>query len=356
MDYSTIIYNYHFMTMAWLNHNTIQKKIKNIGLQHDLDEYDMFDIRIRLDITLQEEPNKYNIIRPIFENVENILTNYKSINNNFSDFINYNKEGVPIIGSFGFGSQHKGFDKVVEIINEQYDNAIIKLLIPSAEFGPRYEQIFNLIHYVKTKITKPGIELITFHEFVTNEDILLFLSLSSINLFLYDTSSNDFSKAGLSSVIDYAISVKKPFGISNSNMFRHIYSDDICVYKKTVKEIINLGSIFCEKYLCLFSNEKLINKIEQIIQNNKILGIIPLGGNATRMNNIPKYLLPCKIGYTLLDNTIEHFNKSSICDIIAGVSNLNSVILKNNNKINKLVLETKTMAETVYKLINSNVQ
>jgi len=97
-----------------------------------------------------------------------------------------------------------------------------------------------------------------------------------------------------------------------------------------------------------------MNKIEQIIKNDKILGIIPLGGNATRMKNIPKYLLPCKLDYTLLDNTIETFNKNSISDIIAGVSVINSIILQNNNKIDKLVLKTKTMAETVYKLINSN--
>ena len=34
---NAIIYNYHVLTMSWLNHSNIQKNIKNIGLQHDLE-------------------------------------------------------------------------------------------------------------------------------------------------------------------------------------------------------------------------------------------------------------------------------------------------------------------------------
>jgi hypothetical protein len=353
-DYYAIFYNYHFITMPWLNINTIQKRIKNIGLQHDLDEYNMFEVIIRLDVTLQEEPNKYNILRPLFENTQIILNNYQPLNLRLLNFINYHDDGIPTIGSFGFGGHHKAFDKVVELVNNQYDKAVIKLLIPSADFGPKHEDIINLVRYIYSKITKPGIKLLTFHEFVKNEDILLFLSRNTINLFLYDTSSPHFSKAGLSSVIDYAISVKKPFGISNSNMFRHVYSDNICAYKTSINEIIKLGSVVCEKYLCKFSNDKLITQIANIITDNKILGIIPLGGSASRMKNIPKYLLPCIKGYTLLDNTIEIFNNNSIFDIIAGVSLMNSLILENNHKIDKIVVETKTMAETVHKLIHSN--
>jgi len=353
-NYNVIFYNYHAFTMAWLNKDTIQRKIKNIGLQHDLEEYDFFDIVLRLDITLQEKPNKYNILRPIFENVEQIISNYQITNTSVSNFINYNEPNTPIIGSFGFGFQHKNFDKVVELVNNQYENAIVKLLIPSADFGPNHTQIAKLISFVRTKITKPGIKLLTFHEFVTNEEILLFLKSNTINLFLYDPYTDLLKNAGLSSVTDYAISAKKPFGISHCCMFRHIYSDDICVYKKSIAEIIGVGSSVCEKFLIKFSNNKLMTQVENIIKNTKTLGIIPLGGNSTRMKNIPKYLLPCKIGSSLLDNTIDTFHKNTIFDIVAGVSKSNSVILEQNHKIHKIVLETKTMAETVYKVINSN--
>ena len=45
--------------------------------------------------------------------------------------------------------------------------------------------------------------------------------------------------SGVSSVIDYAISVNKPFVISDSYMFRNIYSDSICVYYTEIKRAIN---------------------------------------------------------------------------------------------------------------------
>jgi len=84
----------------------------------------------------------------------------------------------------------------------------------------------------------------------------------------------------------------------------------------------------------------------------QIIGLIPLAGNATRMKNIPKFLLPCKIGYSLLDNIIDIFHKNNIYNILSGVSEINNFILNNNNNIKKIIVNTKTMAETVYKLVN----
>jgi hypothetical protein len=85
---------------------------------------------------------------------------------------------------------------------------------------------------------------------------------------------------------------------------------------------------------------------------NKIFGIIPLGGNATRMNHLPKFLLPCNVGLTLLDNIINIYQHNDIFNIVAGVSETNDFILKNNNKMNKIIVNTKTMSETVYNLTN----
>jgi hypothetical protein len=57
--------------------------------------------------------------------------------------------------------------------------------------------------------------------------------------------------AGLASSIDYALSVKKPLGICDSSWFRHIYSEDIDVYKTNINEIISKSSYYCDKYLNL---------------------------------------------------------------------------------------------------------
>ena len=86
-----------------------------------------------------------------------------------------------------------------------------------------------------------------------------------------------------------------------------------------------------------------------------IYGIIPLGGTASRMNNIPKFLLPCKIGMSLLDNVIEIYNSNNIFNIVAGVSEINNYILEKNEnlkKIKKQIVKKNTMSETVYKLMS----
>ena len=73
-----------------------KKKYKNIGTQHDLDEYDFFDIVLRLDVTLQESDNKYNITRPIYENVDEMLQKCIPSTDFIKEFIEYSEEGIPI--------------------------------------------------------------------------------------------------------------------------------------------------------------------------------------------------------------------------------------------------------------------
>lgn len=99
------------------------------------------------------------------------------------------------------------------------------------------------------------------NEFFSNEEILLFLSSNDTNIFLYDHMYG----RGISSVIDYAISAKKPFVISDSYMFRHIYSDNICVYKTNIHEAIINSKNILDSLLNKYSNENLINKIDSII-------------------------------------------------------------------------------------------
>jgi hypothetical protein len=83
-----------------------------------------------------------------------------------------------------------------------------------------------------------------------------------------------------------------------------------------------------------------------------MIGIIPIGGNATRMNQIPKFLLPCK-NKTLLDNIIHIYNTNEIYNLYAGVSDINNTLLQNNDKIIKNIVNTKTMTETIYQTLNS---
>jgi hypothetical protein len=84
--------------------------------------------------------------------------------------------------------------------------------------------------------------------------------------------------------------------------------------------------------------------------NKNIFGIVPLAGSASRMKNLPKFLLPSKINSTLLEDVIELYHKNNIIDIVAGVSMKNNLLVHDNDNLDRIIVDTKTMAETVHKI------
>jgi hypothetical protein len=261
LELTAIIYNFHYVTMSWLNAHNIQRRIKNIGIPHESSE-DFFDIICDIDPDAPETKTRISLPRPIFENIDTILENYNASSKSIKQFIEYAPIGVPIFGSFGFGFLNKGFDKIVTLINEQYDEAIIKFVIPCAYFDPNSKNTPLIIRQKCMQLNKkPNIRVFITHEFFTTEDVLLFLRSNTMNVFMYD----EMHGRGISSAIDYAISVKKPIGISNSYMFRNVYSDNVCLYKTTLDQCINSSVNHFEKYLKKYSYANMIDKFRQII-------------------------------------------------------------------------------------------
>jgi hypothetical protein len=249
-----IIYNYHHSTMNWLNKDTIQKEnnVINIGIPHESPD-NLFDIVCNIDPNaperIHEKIKYYSLPRPIYESFE-IKTNA------FIDL--HQNSGLPIFGSFGFGFQNKGFHKMVKMINQQYDNAIIKLVIPIAHFDPDPYTVDRMRQMCIQQNIKPGIILLITHDFFSTNEILTFLQTNTMNIFLYDQMHG----RGISSAIDYAISVKKPIGISDSYMFRNIYSDDLCLYKHSIDYCLKQTISKCLKD---YSHENMINKMNTIL-------------------------------------------------------------------------------------------
>ena len=79
----------------------------------------------------------------------------------------------------------------------------------------------------------------------------------------------------------------------------------------------------------------------------KTIGIMPIAGTASRMKGLPKFLLPTATNTTLIDNAISIFKTADINTLYAGVSDANNYLLQNYTSFNKVVVNTKTMAETV---------
>lgn len=259
-----IVYNFHGSTMPWLNPDTIQKKYKNIGIPHEYRDSNLSMFNKVIDIEEMDfrNPGRLSFPRPIYENMNARLKNYQPSSQTIADFIHYSKADTPIFGSFGFGFGNKGFHKIVQLINQQYDKAIIKFVIPVAHFDPNSMYTIQHANFTCHQYNqKSGIELHICNEFLTNEDILYFLKSNTMNLFLYD----EMYGRGISSAIDYAISVEKPIGISNSYMFRHFYDDSICLYNKTIRECLETSTDYCKKYLESWSNTQMREKMYFIL-------------------------------------------------------------------------------------------
>jgi len=258
---SGIIYNYHISTMKWLSSDTIQKKVMNIGIPHE-SQTNMFDKLCDLDPIKPMMVNEYKIPRPIFEDINFNTEQLQHSNSTIRDFItSYTDTTMPIFGSFGFGFRNKGFDKIITMVNDQYDHAVIKIIITQATYGNYSTEAIDIKNECMSIPVKSGIHVMITNEFFSEQEILLFLHYNTMNLFLYDTMHG----RGISSTIDYAISAKKPIGISDSYMFRHIYSDAICVYKTPLAQCMIQSDAVINQFLLENSHTTMIDTFHSIV-------------------------------------------------------------------------------------------
>lgn len=249
-----IIYNFYGGTSPWLKSDLVIRfpQITHYCFHHEgnLPEHLKLDYYIIIDSIFNDNNKCFSIPRPLYENI-NVV---------------YPEITTPIISSFGFPSFHKGFKKITKIVNEQFDEAIIKLHIPVAFFRDRTRNILDeILPECYNEIKKSGIKLIISNDFLKDNEILQFLASSSLNIFLYD----DMLGCGLSSVIDFALSVNVPIAIRKSDMFRHIYNTTpyICIENRSLSEIISSGTEPLQQYRDKWSNNNLIKKCEFILDS-----------------------------------------------------------------------------------------
>jgi hypothetical protein len=102
--------------------------------------------------------------------------------------------------------------------------------------------------------------------FISDDELLEFLAGNDLNIFFYQKYP---TYNGISSSIDYALSVKRPIAICRSNMFSHIWNTtpSICAEDSSLKEIINNGFSPLEHYYNQWSHSNFIKVFEDNIQN-----------------------------------------------------------------------------------------
>jgi glycosyltransferase involved in cell wall biosynthesis/SAM-dependent methyltransferase len=257
-----IIYNYHPAVMPWLC-SSHKKGFKNniatincpqIGIIHEITQEIADNATAHRNEILKKDPQKK--LNSLFDfyiaaDPTLLLKNpyvYKT-GRLVPSFINKNlvsNTTIPVIGSFGFGTPNKGFDDLILKVQDEFDQAQIKINIPFAEFGDKDgSNAKKIAEDCKGLIKKAGIQLEVTHEFWQEKELLSFLAGNDLNVFLYQ----DKEGRGISSALDNALAVQRPIAVSNCPMFRHVLNiiPSICVENSSLKDILSNGfDALCE--------------------------------------------------------------------------------------------------------------
>jgi len=250
------IYNHHVATMPWLNvTETRRYAFAQIGIFHEVtqstsDAVDsaLFDYTVAADPTLLlRNPRVFKTGRYV------------------EPYVNRQPvPAVPTIGSFGFATGGKGFERLVREVHEEFDEARIRLQIPYSHFGDRSGEVARAsAQACREIVTKPGIQLEIGHDFLSTEALLDFLAQNSMNAFLYD----DVEGRGISSVVDYALAVGRPLAVSTSSMFRHVHDarPGIVVGPSSLKEILHRGNDPLDRFRLEWTPENLAWDYDRIV-------------------------------------------------------------------------------------------
>lgn len=231
---SFIIYNYHPTVLPWLctkiakgvyRNNIAHIRATQIGIIHEVTQHiadtatgyrnrfilgpsqkklnSLFDAYVAPDPTLL-------LKNPLVFKTGRLIPEYR---NNPED------PARLTVGSFGFATPNKGFEKIVARVQDEFDDAVIRINMPAADFGdPDGSNAARIADNCRKLVTNPGIDIEISHDYLDNGRLLDFLAGNSMNVFLYE----DKRGRGLSSAVDNALAVRKPIAVSDSPMFRHI--------------------------------------------------------------------------------------------------------------------------------------
>ena len=249
-----VFYNYISLTMPWVVGKSHRVQAIQIGMVHEVhQEYadslddSIFDYHVVADPTLiLRNPRVYKTGRFVSKFTSKPNTN-----------------AVTTIGSFGFATSGKGFERIIDQVQKEYDHAHIRLNISFSKFiDEDGSAARSLAESLKKKITKDGITLAVSHDHLSEPELLDFLAGNNLNVFFYDYQMG----RGISSVTDWALAVDRPIAITRSSMFRHLatVNPSIFIEDRSLKEIINDRGVQLKALREEWSKDNLIWDYERI--------------------------------------------------------------------------------------------
>jgi hypothetical protein len=257
--YDFYFFNYHDITMAWLDTSKLKKDLGCVMTM--ILEVSPGDAFIR---TPQNDFNYYCVLDPTIVSKGNLYSFPRPLEKVHFDLPNIKNE-IPIIGSFGFATRGKGFEHVVEAVNKEFDRAIIRINIPFGDFVPDSKEYSEHLSSLCKTIAKPGIDVEITHDFFSKEGLIKWCASNDLNCFLYDRNM-----PGLAATTDQAIISGKPLSISDNETFRHItaYIPPYPIF--TLKDSIEKSIVLIDKIKEEWSQDNFMKRFEFLLSENNI--------------------------------------------------------------------------------------
>jgi hypothetical protein len=212
LGYDFYFFNYHPVTMGWLDTSQLKTLLGNVGtIVLEVYPGDPFVLCPEKDFGF------YVVLDPSYQSKRKNVFSFPRPLDKIVPKVSMAKTDVPVIGTFGFATKGKGFQHVVEAVNKEFEKAIVRINIPYGDFIPDSEAYAKYLASICIQKAKRGIEVVVTHDFMTKQELVDWCASNTLNCFLYDRDM-----PGLAATTDQAILSKRPLSISNNDTFRHI--------------------------------------------------------------------------------------------------------------------------------------
>jgi len=256
-----IIYHYSKGSTPWVDYNLLLQEypdLKHIKTHHDMTQ----DL---IDSFSPDRHGGFNYIiadDPTLTSSENVFTTQRLIPP-YLPIVEYDSE-APVIGFQGFGPKHKGFHRLVNQVQQEFDEAIIRVHIPAGYYGdPKGINARKRVNEMRSMVTKPNISIVASHDFLSIQDLIDLLAQNTINCYFYDYLDG----CGLASSPDFAMAARRPIAITRSHQFRNLWplKPSIQIEDRSLKQIIASGLKPLLPLYDAYTPENVIRDYERIL-------------------------------------------------------------------------------------------
>lgn len=254
--YDFFIFNYHHYAMDWLDPESIKdlpgfKATFVLEMVPDnpfvLMPCNIFDAYCVVDPTMNiSNKNVFAFPRPLEEYLGDGIPSLQPI---------------PVIGTFGFATKGKGFHKVVDAVNKEFDEAVVRINIPLGAYAGKAQREFNQqLTQLCYDTAKDGIYVSVTHDYMTKQHLIEWCANNTLNCFLYDREI-----PGLSATTDQAIASGRPLAVGTSSTFRHIHEYMIPYPFRSLKESIESSSVEVYWMQKLWTPDNFARRFEKVL-------------------------------------------------------------------------------------------